>query len=233
MNSIPLSTPALLEAPDLIMPLLLIVLIAFCMLLQHGKQAAEGAAWVARLFFAGAVILAGSVALAGPMRVEIATWGPAKLALLLDPLSALMLVLVSFLGVVVKRYAANYLDGDARQATFSRWLVLTLTSVLVLVLSSNLLLFTAAWIATSLSLHQLLTFYHERPAAVIAARKKFIISRLADACILTALVLVWRGHGTWEFHELFANPAGPHWPALSAPGQRSGACRQHLAPSCY
>ena len=52
MNPIPLSTPALLEAPDLIMPLLLIVLIAFCMLLQHGKQAAEGAAWVARLFFA-------------------------------------------------------------------------------------------------------------------------------------------------------------------------------------
>ena len=210
MNSIPLSTPALLEAPDLIMPLLLIVLIAFCMLLQHGKQAAEGAAWVARLFFAGAVILACSVALAGPMRVEIATWGPAKLALLLDPLSALMLVLVSFLGVVVTRYAANYLDGDARQATFSRWLVLTLTSVLVLVLSSNLLLFTAAWIATSLSLHQLLTFYRERPTAVIAARKKFIISRLADVCMLTALVLVWRGHGTWEFHELFANPAGPH-----------------------
>ncbi len=210
MNSIPLPTPALLEAPDLIMPLLLIVLIAFCMLLQHGKQAAEGAAWVARLFFAGAVILAGSVALAGPMRVEFAAWGPAKLALLVDPLSSLMFLLVSFLGIVVTRYAANYLAGDPGQATFSRWLVLTLTSVLVLVLSSNLLLFTAAWIATSLSLHQLLTFYRERPAAVIAARKKFIISRLADVCMITALVLVWRGHGTWEFHELFAHPAGPH-----------------------
>ena len=163
------------------MPLLLIVLIAFCMLLQHGKQAAEGAAWVARLFFAGAVMLAGSVALAGPMRVEIATWGPAKLALLLDPLSSLMFLLVSFLGIVVTRYAINYLDGDARQATFSRWLVLTLTSVLVLVLSSNLLLFTAAWIATSLSLHQLHTFYRERPAAVIAARNGAESARQAAA----------------------------------------------------
>ena len=182
-------------------------MIAVCMLLQHGKQAAEGAAWVARLFFAFAFVLACGVMLAGPIRVEFAAYGPLKLAILADPLSALMFVLVSFLGLIVTRYSINYLAGDPRQATFSRWLAITLTSVLVLVLSSNLLLFTVAWIATSLSLHQLLTFYHERPTAMMAARKKFIVSRLADACMITALVLVWRGHGTWEFHELFANPA--------------------------
>ena len=210
MNSTPLTTPALLEAPDLNTPLLVLTMIAVCMLLQHGKQAAEGAAWVARLFFAFALVLACGVMLAGPIRVEFAAYGPLKLAILADPLSALMFVLVSFLGLIVTRYSINYLAGDPRQATFSRWLAITLTSVLVLVLSSNLLLFTAAWIATSLSLHQLLTFYRERPTAMMAARKKFIVSRLADACMITALVLVWRGHGTWEFHVLFANPASPN-----------------------
>jgi NAD(P)H-quinone oxidoreductase subunit 5 len=210
MTTLAQTSPQMLSAPEWITPLAFMAVVIAATMIRQGKESAEGATWVARLFFAAATILAGSVALAGPMRIELAAWGPAKLALLADPLSALMLVLVSFLGVVVTRYAVNYLDGDPRQATFSRWLVLTLTSVLVLVLSSNLLLFTAAWIATSLSLHQLLTFYRERPAAVIAARKKFIISRLADACMITALVLVWRGHGTWEFHELFANPAGPH-----------------------
>jgi NAD(P)H-quinone oxidoreductase subunit 5 len=199
MNALSQTSPHMLEAPDWLTPLVFVIAVAAGTMIRQGRQAAEGATWVARLFFVTALILAGGVMLAGPMRVELAAWGPAKLALLVDPLSALMLVLVSFLGVIVTRYAVNYLDGDPAQATFSRWLVLTLASVLLLVLSSNLLLFTAAWIATSLSLHQLLTFYRERPAAVIAARKKFIISRLADACMITALVLVWRGHGTWEF----------------------------------
>lgn len=210
MNHILLTTPALLDASALITPLLLLVMICILMLLKDGKDAALGAALAARGFCAIAILLSIGVMLAGPMRFELAAWGPAKLAFLVDPLSALMLVLVSFLGVVVTRYAINYLEGDPRQATFSAWLLTTLTSVMVLVSSSNLLMFTLAWIATSLSLHQLLTFYRERPAALIAARKKFIISRLADACMIAALVLVWNGQGTWEFHQLFANPAGPH-----------------------
>lgn len=209
MNERPLITPALLDASDWITPLILLAMVAASMLVRDGRLAAEGAARVARLFFAAALVGALGVTLGGPMRLELAGWGPAKLALLIDPISVLMLILVSFLGVVVTRYSVNYLDGDQGQGRFSRWLLLTLTSVLVLVLSSNLLMFTAAWMATSLSLHQLLTFYR-RPAAVMAARKKFIISRLADACMMIALVLVWQGHGTWEFHELFANPEGPH-----------------------
>lgn len=209
------TAPSFLASPEWIFPLVFAGAVAAMSLIRQGRQAAEGAAWVARWFFAAAVILAGGVMLAGPMRIELASWGPAHLALLLDPLSSLMMLMVSFLGVVVTRYSINYLDGDARQASFSGWLTATLSSVLLLVVSSNLLMFTAAWIATSLSLHQLLTLYRERPAALAAARKKFIISRLADACMGAALVLVWHGHGTWEFHELFANPAGPHAGAVA------------------
>lgn len=210
MNYLTPHSPALLQVSDWMPPLLLLVSAAGLSLMRQGRAAAQAAALVAGLFCAASVILAGGVMLAGPMRFELAAWGPAKLALVADPLSVLMLLLVSFLGLIITRYAINYLDGDPGQARFSRWLVVTLASVLLLVASSNLLLFTAAWMATSLSLHQLLTFYRERPAAVLAARNKFIISRLADACMIAVLVLVWRGHGTWEFHELFANPAGPH-----------------------
>ncbi len=121
-----------------------------------------------------------------------------------DPLSLTMLLLVTFLAAVVTRYSVNYLAGDSRQGRFSKWLAVTAGSVLVLILSGNLLLFTCAWIATSLSLHRLLTFYPERPAALIAARKKFVISRLGDACMVGALMLTWQCFGTWEFSAIFA-----------------------------
>ncbi len=123
--------------------------------------------------------------------------------LYLDPLSITMLLLVSFLAAVVSRYAINYLAGDPRQGCFAKWLAVTSGSVLVLILAGNLLVFTLAWIATSLSLHQLLLFYPERPAALLAARKKFLISRLGDACMVGVLILAWQCFGTWQFAEIF------------------------------
>ena len=210
MSHTPLLILTLIDASDWALPGLVVAAAAASGLLKHGKAAAESAAMVARVLFFAAVVLTFGVMLAGPMRMEIAAWGLVKVALLADPLSAVMALLVSFLGVVVTRYAVNYLDGDPGQARFSRWLIATLVSVLALVISSNLLLFTMAWVATSLSLHQLLTFCRERPAARIAARKKFIISRLADACMAGALALVWHTHGTWEFHQLFSTSPAAH-----------------------
>jgi uncharacterized protein len=89
-------------------------------------------------------------------------------------------------------YSRNYLAGDPGQGRFFRWLALTVGSVLLLVVSGNLALFALAWIATSLSLHQLLTVYPDRPAARLAARKKAVFSRLGDLCLVAAIVLAWR-----------------------------------------
>ena len=130
--------------------------------------------------------------------------GPLGIGLYFDSLSAIMLLLVSFLGSVVIRFSVNYLAGDPAQGRFIRWLCLTIGSVLVLCISGNLLMFTLAWVATSLSLHKLLTFYPERPAAMLAAKKKFLISRLGDACLIGALVATWNCFGTWQFSEMFA-----------------------------
>ena len=130
--------------------------------------------------------------------------GPFTAQVFIDPLSITLLLLVSFVAAVVSRYSVNYLAGEPRQGRFAKWLAVTAGSVLVLILSGNLLLFTLAWVATSLSLHQLLTFYGDRSAARAAAQKKFVISRLGDACMVGALVLTWRSFGTWEFSKLFS-----------------------------
>src|SRR5690349_3953929 len=121
-----------------------------------------------------------------------------------DALSAIMLVLVAFVGTVVVRYSRNYLDGDPGQERFFRWLCLTLAAVLVLIVSGNLVTFLAAWVATSLGLHQLLLFYGERTNARLAARKKFVVSRIGDVCLIAAAALLWHAFGSLDFATIFA-----------------------------
>ncbi|MFM8333165.1 MAG: NADH-quinone oxidoreductase subunit L [Candidatus Methylumidiphilus sp.] len=127
-----------------------------------------------------------------------------------DSLSAVMLVLVSFLGATVIRYSQHYLQGDPGQGRFMKWLSLTIGAVLTLIVSGNLVLFTLAWMATSLKLHQLLTFYPDRPAALLAARKKFLISRAGDVCLIVAMALIYRTFGSLQFDEIFAAAAKLH-----------------------
>jgi NAD(P)H-quinone oxidoreductase subunit 5 len=64
-------------------------------------------------------------------------------------------------------------------------------------------MFSLAWIATSLCLHQLLMFYRERPAAVLAAHKKFIASRIGDLSLIVAILLIGSTLHTLEFDEMF------------------------------
>lgn len=126
----------------------------------------------------------------GPVTSPLLGLGAIGLSIRLDPVSCTMFLLVTFVGAIVVQYSRNYLDGDTRQGAFIGGLCLTLAAVLLLVLAGNLYQLAAAWIATSLSLHRLLLFYRERPAAVLAARKKFITARLGDGCLLGACVLL-------------------------------------------
>jgi len=119
-----------------------------------------------------------------------------------DALSAIMLVLVAFVGVIVVRYSRNYLDGDPGHVHFTRWLLLALASVLALVVAGNLVLLILAWIATSLALGKLLVFYPERPAAQRAAAKKFWISRIGDVCLIGAAISLYAHFGTLDIAAL-------------------------------
>lgn len=106
-----------------------------------------------------------------------------------DPVGCVMCVLVGVLGWVIVRYSRNYLEGEPGQKRYVLALMLVLTAVAVTVLSHNLAIVLVAWAASSLALHKLLTFYARRPGALLAAHKKFIVSRLAELCIVGALIL--------------------------------------------
>lgn len=122
----------------------------------------------------------------------------------LDVVSVTMLLLVSFIGWVVTRYARVYLDGEARQTRFTVWLLGTLAAVLTLVQAGNVVMFVGAWIATSLCLHQLLLFYPGRVAAQRAARKKFITARVGDTALILATVLLIADYGTTQISDMLA-----------------------------
>lgn len=139
------------------------------------------------------------------------------LSIYINTVTVMMLCLVSFVGFVVARYARNYLRGEKNQVRFYTWLNLTLASILTLIVSGNMLMFVLAWMTTSLCLHHLLMFYPERAGAVLAARKKIIASRLAELCLLMAVLLIGSALHTMEFNELFpamAAIAGPLPPTL-------------------
>src|SRR6185312_16299157 len=118
------------------------------------------------------------------------------LSSLLDVVSVTMLLLVSFIGWLVLRYARTYLDGEARQGAFTGWLCLTLAAVLFLVQAGNLVQLAAAWIGMSVALRRLLLFYPERLAARRAERKKRLFSRLGAAALIAGVGLVAWAYGT-------------------------------------
>lgn len=131
-------------------------------------------------------------------------YGYVAFASRLDLVSLVMLLLVAFIGWVVLRYAGTFLDGEERQAPFTGWMTATLAAVLLLVQSGSLLQLLVGWVASSLLLHQLLLFYPERVAAQRAARKKFIVSRIADAALVGAIILLAISFGTGDIATILA-----------------------------
>lgn len=155
---------------------------------------------VAALVFAigSAVFLAAN----GPTRLTLPTYGLFGFGGLIDLVSVTMLLLVAFLAWVILTYALSYLRAEARQGTFVGYLALTLASVSALVQSANLAQLAFFWICTSLLLHRLLLFYADRPAARRAQRKKFVIARIGDAALLSAIWLIYLQFDSLDIWEI-------------------------------
>ncbi len=170
---------------------------------------------------AGSFLISGLALIAlithGEHRWRLAPLGenfPLAISLTMDAIAVTMALLVSFLGFIVMRFSRNYLAGDPQQSRFFSWMSLTFGSVLALVIAGNFFVLLVAWVATSLCLHRLLLHAPERAGAVFAARKKFVISRVGDLCLLGAMWLTWHHFGTWEFREIFAAVAAGHQQSL-------------------
>ena len=191
-------------------PALLAGLAAALVAVWAKADAGAGTAW--RIAH-GASLVARVAAAAGLMAVALGAggvgYGPRA-----DVVGALVMLLVAFVGWVIVRYSQTYLQGEWRELHYVRWLLATLATVLVVVATDHLLVLALAWTATSLTLHHLLTFFGDRPAAVVAAHKKFIVARLADVCMLGATALLWVAYGTPHIHAMLAQAAGAPLPGL-------------------
>ncbi len=163
-----------------------------------------------------ALLTAGMLALRGPVVETVALPGLPHLAvsLRLDALTAVMLVLITGVAGLILRFSDRYLDGEQGRSRYVRWFLGTMAAVSLLVVTNDLIVLAGAWMLSSLTLHQLLTFYGDRPAALIAAHKKFLLSRVADVVIMAAVAMIWSSLGTQRIDELLAQAAAmPGMPA--------------------
>jgi NAD(P)H-quinone oxidoreductase subunit 5 len=136
----------------------------------------------------------------------------------LDAPGAVVALLVGFIGWVIVRFSQRYLQGEPHERRYLRLLCGTLAAVALLLAADHLLLLALAWFATSATLHQLLRFYRARPAAQLAAHKKFVSARLADAALLGAVVLIGAGFGTLSLAQILERAAGQGVPPLAQAG---------------
>lgn len=162
---------------------------------------AEGIAWAGVGSAALATVLWALFA-AGPVMCTLteAHWIGTRF----DALSAAILLLVSFLGAIILRFSRNYLAGDAKQGHFFKWMCVTLGAVMALVLAPGLVQFGLAWVGTSLGLHKLLVYFPERLGTLLSARKKSLVSRVGDLCLIAAFSGVYAIYGVQDFGQLFA-----------------------------
>lgn len=198
------------------------LLVALCAVFEPGRRPkiipklAEAAALVA---LAGAIASAVVLIMHGPGTAYLLGDDQLGFATRLDIISVIMTILVAFVGWVVLRYSASYLDGEARQGAFIGWMAATLAAVLLFVQAGDLVQLLIAWIATSLSLHRLLLFYPNRVQAVRAGRKKYVVARLGDFALIAAAVLLATGYGTIDIAAILeaartgVAPAGALWAA--------------------
>ena len=200
---LPLWHAALVWAPALLAGLAAALVAG---LAQAGKG--TGAAWrVARVASLAALMAAAAGLLAVVLGAVGVGYGARA-----DVVGGLVMLLVALVGWVIVRYSQTYLQGERNEVHYVRWLMATLATVLVVVATDHLLVLALAWTATSLTLHHLLTFFGDRPTAVVAAHKKFIVARLADVCMLGATLLLWLAFDTLHIHAMLAQAAGAPLP---------------------
>ncbi len=116
---------------------------------------------------------------------------------------AWMAVLVQWLGSVIGVFSSRYLQGEPGQPRYMAALGGVLAAVHLLLLADHWLVVIAAWAAVGLALQHLLCFYADRPFALLAAHKKRLADRLADALLVVAAALAWHEVGSGSLSDLW------------------------------
>jgi NADH-quinone oxidoreductase subunit L len=129
----------------------------------------------------------------------------AGLTLQLDPLSTMMMLIVSGVGSLIVGYSIGYMDGEDEERRFFAYMAIFVFSMLLLVQGGNLVLLLSGWGLVGLASYLLIGFNQERPAAIAAAKKAFIMNALGDATMALAIFLIFWQLGVVDFNGVFSN----------------------------
>ncbi len=137
------------------------------------------------------------------------------MGILLDPISAMMLVVVTFISLMVHIYSLGYMKGDERFATYYAFLGLFTFSMLGLVIASNIFQMYIFWELVGVSSFLLIGYYYDKPSAVAACKKAFIVTRFADLGFLIGILILSFYSGTLDFNTLIQRLTSPESSELS------------------
>ena len=132
-----------------------------------------------------------------------------NMGIILDPISVMMLVVVTFISLMVHIYSMAYLKGEERFPTYYAFLGLFTFSMLGLVISSNIFQMYIFWELVGVSSFLLIGYYYDRPSAVAACKKAFIVTRFADLGFLVGILILSFYAHTLDFNTLIATLTAP------------------------
>jgi NADH-quinone oxidoreductase subunit L len=139
--------------------------------------------------------------------------------LLIDPLTAMMLFVVTYVGSLIFIYSVGYMHDDPRFPRFFAYLSLFLFSMLGLVLANNFVQLYIFWELVGVCSYFLISFWFEKESAAHAGRKAFITTRIGDMGLFIGILLLYQITGTLRFedytHEFFADKMAAHGPMLT------------------
>ncbi len=131
-----------------------------------------------------------------------------SLSFLVDPLSAIMLLIVTGIGFLIHVYSIGYMKHDAGFAKFFAFLNLFVFFMLLLVLGSNYVVMFIGWEGVGLCSYLLIGFWFKNKEFASAGKKAFIMNRIGDLSFLIAVFLIFNTFGTLEFTGVFSQAAG-------------------------
>src|SRR5215475_8343123 len=131
--------------------------------------------------------------------LEDSSW--VKLGWVLDPLTAVMLMMVSFVGLLIFIYSTGYMAHDENFTRFFCFLALFAAAMLGVVIANSLLLLFICWELVGLTSYLLIGFWYQKPSAAAAAKKAFITTRIGDLAFLLGMVWLYSKAGTLLFYD--------------------------------
>jgi NADH-quinone oxidoreductase subunit L len=124
-----------------------------------------------------------------------------ELGWVLDPLTAAMLVMVTFVGSLIFIYSVGYMAHDENFTRFFTFLSLFAAAMLGLVIANSLLMFFMCWELVGLASYLLIGFWYHKPSAAAAAKKAFITTRIGDVGFFLGILWLYRETGTLLFYD--------------------------------